>query len=478
MQIRLVAPRLDGRSRPASAAFIVGFAILCFALALIFYWPGNVSADLLGVWLDARNAAITEPHGLLMSFIWRWLDMLLPGPQLPLAVQLSVYWCAIALLLLHFRPTRTTVIVSGLALSVNPFVLSFSGSLLVDVLSGNLALLGYMVLFKYSRSSTKTTTVVLSFCLFGLAGLARYQMWIVCPSALGGMLVSDRKDGTMAGHGSTRNIAIAFAAFLLVAGTVLTAIHETFDIRSDLFNSNLRYSMLYDIAAVIKASPDVSLRIFSDADVDVDMVRKRAIQKYTPYGHDPLNFGGRGSMYELVAKLSTDAIAQQWLDVASLAPGILLTSRIERFGIFLGFGRPYRCGPLDFLGLSRVPLEKWTALGKPNLREAYAFELLRSRVFPAGTILFRPITYLAVSLVLFAWLTWKQPDGAALVGSLIVSAWLYWLTFVPLPVSCDVRYSYFPCVATMFGLASCYLAVFRPKPRKAESRITPGVEEI
>jgi hypothetical protein len=182
----------------ASTTFIVAATSLGFALALIFYWPGNVSSDLIGVWLDATNAAITAPHGLLMSFVWRWLELLLPGPGLMLAVQLAMFWSALAVLFLHIRPTRLSVIVGLLILAVNPFVLSFSGSLLVDLFSGNVALLGYMILLGYHRPGPRFGILLLAaFGAFGLAGFARYQMWSVALVALAGIFLFDGLRGSL-----------------------------------------------------------------------------------------------------------------------------------------------------------------------------------------------------------------------------------------------------------------------------------------
>jgi hypothetical protein len=233
--------------------------------------------------------------------------------------------------------------------------------------------------------------------------------------------------------------------------------------------------MLYDIAAIVAASPDMPLKIFSETGIDTGMVRRRAIDAYTPYAHDPIRITSSGSvqgtMYELVAAVDTGTIARQWLDVVYLAPADFVISRIERFGMLLGFGKVYSCGPLDFLGMSHWPLEKWIALGKPDYGEAYSTHLLRSRIFPAGTFLFRPVSYLAASLVIFVMVIRKRSDEAPFIGTFIVSAWLYWLTFVPLPIACDVRYSYYSCVAVMLALAAWYFSSFGRSVARYETAV-------
>jgi hypothetical protein len=193
------------RTEPATATFIWVIVLVLFAAAVTFYWPGNVSSDLLGEWLDARNAAITVPHGLLVSFIWRWLDMLVPGPSLLLMLQLSIFWYAICVLFLHFRPTKMLVLIWSVALSANPFVLALSGSLMNDIFAGNLALLGFALLISYTGTPNKVRTLLLSFSLFGAAGLVRYQIWIVALAAFAGLFIFDRAKAKQTSRRGIRN---------------------------------------------------------------------------------------------------------------------------------------------------------------------------------------------------------------------------------------------------------------------------------
>jgi hypothetical protein len=271
-------------------------------------------------------------------------------------------------------------------------------------------------------------------------------------------------------------MTVAIAALSVTVLAVHGAIRATFDMKSEFFNTNLRFTMLYDIAAVIKAYPNTPLEVFKEHEVDTDLVRKIVIERYTPYRHDPLNIPKDGehddTISGLVVKMPLVAVAEQWFAVISYAPGEFIRSKFERFGILMGLGEVYPCGPRDFLGLSHVPRETWQALGEPSLPAAYAASVLQLRYFPAGTLLFRPISYFIVSLVLLVLLAYKRPNGAILISSLIAAAWIYWLTFLPLPIACDIRYSYFPCVAIMFCAAICYFAIVHPWLRSRRAQLT------
>ncbi len=179
-------------ARPVSPEFVLVFASLCLGTTLVFYWPGSVSLVPVDQWDDARTATITQAYAPFMSFVWRWLDMLLPGPGLMLALQLLIFWSAIAVLLFNLRLTRWWFIAGLVVLGVNPLAVAFSSAILKDVFSGNLALLGFAILLGYKRSSHRTRVLVLSFSMFGLAGLVRYQMWSVALPALVGIIIYDR----------------------------------------------------------------------------------------------------------------------------------------------------------------------------------------------------------------------------------------------------------------------------------------------
>jgi hypothetical protein len=459
---------------PAPAHFVVGLSVFGLVISLLLYWPGNVSSDMIGVWYDARTSHIAVPHGLLMSFLWRWLDMLLPGPGLMLAAQLLVFWSGLALLLLYFRPSKIAAIICGVALATNPFVLAFEGSLLPDVFAANLALLGYMLLLTRLRTRAKIALVILAFCSFGLAALVRYQVCVVALPALVGVVARSGRNFGAVRYWDWQTGLIGLAALLLCIAGGRTTVYESFDVSSHFFDMNLRYAMLYDIAAIIEGSHNLPLHVFAANNVDVDELRHRALRQYTPYRHDPLSLAldrdPRDTAYVLLKDLPTGLIARQWFDVISSAPLDFLQSRLERFGIFLGLGDVYACGPRDFLGMSHVPRAKWIALGRPEPPLPYANAVMKSRMFPAGTLLFRPISYLAVSIVVVIVTAYTQALEAVIVYGLVAAAWLYWLTFAPLPIACDIRYSFFSCASVMFSIAIWLLSP-RPSPLRPVQNI-------
>ena len=199
---------------PATPVFVFGLASVWLAAALIFYWPGSVSPVPLQQWYDARTSTITQAYAPFMSFVWRWLDMVVPGPGLMVTLQLAVYWAAVAVLLFNLRLVRWLVVLGMLALTINPFIIAHSGALLTDVLSGDLALLGFAILFGYPRWSSRVRVLLPAFAAFGLAGLVRYQTWSVAVAALVGIFLYEHWKGRRTLVSSMGSLAIALSTLL------------------------------------------------------------------------------------------------------------------------------------------------------------------------------------------------------------------------------------------------------------------------
>lgn len=183
---------------------------------------------------------------------------------------------------------------------------------------------------------------------------------------------------------------------------------------------------------------------------------------------------GEPSTYNLsvTRQMRLDDFVQQWQELALAEPGIFIQTRVMAFIRLLGIGGPAReCWPLTVVGFLGQPEHMWQALGGAALREAYAATLLRSRIFPADTLLFRPITYGVLSFALVGFWLWRRESTSPAIVALTASAWFYWLTFAPFNADCEVRYSYFSCAAILFALLATAGAALRR--RSADHALAP-----
>jgi hypothetical protein len=445
---RRMTPPRSVRSAPASLRFVLAVTLGCFAVALVLYYPGSLSYDPTVQWYEARFARVTSQHPPFMSFVWHWLDLLIAGPGLFLAFELAIFWSAVGCLLVALRAGRVAALLGALALLANPFLIVHSALVVKDVAGGNLALAGFALLWRLSRSPRSYGITIFAFVLIALAGLMRYQLWLLAaPAAVAVWLLAAREPGVPS-RAALGRLAAAFAA---AAATILLAqiaMRATLDLRPDFADYVARKVLVFDIAGIVVRAPDAGLAGFAAEGIDVEALRRRARADYTPYNSDVAS----GAVDAMVATLDTATIAAQWWALIRQAPLAFAAERLETFGLFLGFGRVYECWPRSTVGFLGQPVDKWRALGGAALKESYATTLLRAPLFPAGTLLFRPVTYLLLSIVLFvAWYRAGGRDHRVIGMAMLVGAWLYWLSFAVAPLTCEVRYSYFPCAAVLIA---------------------------
>jgi hypothetical protein len=123
-------------------------------------------------------------------------------------------------------------------------------------------------------------------------------------------------------------------------------------------------------------------------------------------------------------------------------------------------GEVYGCWPVA-AGISERPAGPAAALQADSYAPALSTAILTSRYFPAGTFLFRGWVFGAVGLlVLLAHARGRAPFAAAALAG---SGLAYELTFALLPQACDVRYSYFLIVASLFAAAVAVFHAVAPR---------------
>jgi hypothetical protein len=382
-----------------------------------------------------------------MSFIWHFLDKIVPGPGPVELLELALFWLAVFLLLRSLRPSLTYAMASVLFLMLWPFLFAHQAVVLKDVLGGNFALLGFAILFGYPNSRRPALTVTLAFVMFALAGLVRYQLWLAAIPALGVLIFYNRPSGWLQPR-ALRHSALSVLTMLLTIAAAQLSMSMTFDLRPRFLDIQLRQMMVFDIASVVARAPNTSLVDLAASGANATEIKRRAELEYSPYSRLPLS--QPGGLEEITDRIATPTLLRQWHALVEMHPLLLLQHRSEAFLALLGAKNLYACWPLNTVGFLGQPNVMWRALGGASLHPPLAVGILKSKWFPAGTVVFRPIAYLLISLPLFVAFMRQKSGDATIAAAMIISTWIYWLSFFPAPLSCEVRYSYFPCVAVLF----------------------------
>src|ERR1019366_2712559 len=98
------------------------FVILVFFFAsVVFYFPGNLQFDATVQWFEARTSVVTSNHPPFFSFIWHFLDEIVPGPGLMLVLELAVFWLSVFFLLKKLKPSLSFALATIGLFSIYPF---------------------------------------------------------------------------------------------------------------------------------------------------------------------------------------------------------------------------------------------------------------------------------------------------------------------------------------------------------------------
>lgn len=168
---------------------------------------------------------------------------------------------------------------------------------------------------------------------------------------------------------------------------------------------------------------------------------------------DPLVFGQCNFIWSKVAAISfndKDAMRRAWSSAVVQNPLSYLRHRLKHFGTFLA------------VTTNMPPKTIWQAETSQN---KFGFETHKHGLYHvlfgyisllSGTFVFRPVTWLVISLVLLIAplgspigdQTWRFVATTGVISS------AYLLTYLPFGVASDFRYAYPSIIATTFGLCA------------------------
>jgi hypothetical protein len=452
--------------RPISLAANSTSFLIFLAAAVGLQYPGHVPTDGITVWYEARNAVHFSQHPVAMALIFRVFDKIAPGPGLYTIFELTVLWSAIWTLIATYRPKILWAIGLYALVLIYPPLLATNALLVKDVLSSHLALLACALVIRAPTTGWRAILLWSSaFALTALATLIRYQFGLIALVLFVWLFWQHRRISKPIGA-----IAIScVAGFFVMAALVQIASSSTFKIdhninvgmevrENNIGNNDLERSIrkiyVYDIAGVIVGNREASLPIFSTNHLDVKQLKDTAIRLYNPDKVDHL--WESGGLFAELRNTPTSVIEEQWWKSISISPKAFVEHRLKTFGALLGFAGVYSCFPAT-TGIHHTPPDLANALHAQDYKPAFDTAILSSRYFPIRP-LFPPVIYFVLSVAILARsLMTQRYDGVLLCSAGV----LYELTFLLLPQSCDIRYSYFMILTSI--LSGFVVLLHRPK---------------
>lgn len=419
--------------------------ILAFAFTIWSFYPGMMSPDSIANLTQGRQGVFHDINSPLMSYIWGWMDGIVPGPGLMFVFQNVIFWTACAI---FWRATNQETFWLGLALvlfALMPHILAQTIVVWKDVAMGVGFFMAAALLF-YGKSARSRVAVLISpvFLFYGYA--ARLNAFpAVLPIAIWTGFVAAR---VFEIERSKFFAAVIGIAYFVLLSTVVYFVNYKITEGKTVYPFQQLY--LYDLAAISAARKEAIFPNYvrDNENFSLEMLRLRynersvndLIYPDVPRVGDkpPLRLTDNAEEYT--------ALRQKWREAVKENPMTYLLHRFRVFAQLVGLGRSVT-GPYWEQGFSSSPPEFRGDENFGNRILTGYFDIFR-RPFPQ-TFFFRGFIWLALSaFFLYKAFKHRLRKDWDIVFVLSSSALLFTLAYFPTTPSTEFRYLFWPAIAS------------------------------
>jgi len=428
------------------------------------FYPGQMSFDSAYTWWQARAGETTDTQSVMLIHLWRILDSILPGPGLVFILQLALFWGGLLMIALGLRLRPLSATLMMLLAGFAPAISILRGHVWTDVgLAGALLVAtGALTLFTRARErGWLWLALVMSFCALGLRHNALPALLPLAVFAIHRLLARDDSGGVR------MRVGVACVLVLGVLYGVVQAINAT----ADRHLPTWRALAVLDLAGLSIATGEV---LFPPTLIGPGMDVADLRQAYAPWSVLAVltrtRNGIRNPLEPGWTPTEVEELRGAWFHACLAHPREYIAHRLEVTAALFG------THPVDWPDTMKFVPESYQVRDNPPIaRNITAFHLwiIGRAERLRDTVVFAAWPYLVVGIVAapFAWRRRDRPT-ARIALILIVSGALYALPLVFLAPSAELRYLFWPCVAS---LVASVLAWAHADSCPAESsRATPS----
>jgi len=431
------------KSSPARWAPWLAAAAGLIVTVLAFY-PGYLSFDAADQWQQARHGAYNSLHPPLLAMAWHYLDRVWPGPGGMFAMQATLYWAALALLIARLQASASVRAALVVALGLWPPLFGLLPHLWKDVAMAVLLLLATALLLRDVQRPALRTRIAAWLGLALICALRHNAVLAIL--SLAGWLVWREM--------AVRQWPVSTPRKLLVTVLLSAALQWLAGLPARApsvmpVDSPWSVVALWDIAAVSIAERQLLFPSgLARADVDLALLRER----FSPYSNTSL-FIDDAFRHSLFVPYSDDERARlrnAWLRLPLDHPRAYVAHRARLSALLLGI-HPAALPDRMVLMPGIEPLADNPPI---SANHSTLNRVLQGRLSALiDTPLFAGWLYLLLSLALAmaAWRRRTQPQ-ARLVLVLLGSAWLYTLPLLVIAPSAEFRYLIWLVQATVLAV--------------------------
>ena len=415
----------------------------CLLFDVVAYDPGQMSFDSGYTWWQARVGETSDTQSVMLIYLWRILDSIVPGPGLVFVLQLMLFWGGILTIASGIRLRPLACVLLVLLTGFAPAISVLRAHVWTDTgLAGALLVATGALAFFVRTGKRGWLCLGLISSLYAL-GLRHNALPALLPFVVYAMHRLLARDDS---RGIRPRVVVASVAVLGVLYGVVQAINAT----ADRHLPTWRALAAYDLAAISIATGKV---LFPSQLIGPGMDVADLRQAYAPWSVVAVLSRTRNGIRNPIAPGWTPdevaALRSAWLNACLAHPREYIAHRFEVTAALFGTHPSDWPDELKFVAQSfqvrdnppiaqnTIALHRWIIGTARELRD---------------TPVFAAWPYLVVGLFAapFAWLR-RDRLAARIALILIASAALYALPLVFAAPSAELRYLFWPCVASLIA---------------------------
>lgn len=300
-----------------------------------------MSTDASSQYASAIAGIYTDHHPPMMSFLWRYLDMLYPGPGLMFTFHLSMLYMAAAIFIKIFSNSKFKWWYAIYPLIPN--ILAYTSLIVKDagftytyLLSG--AVLAYLMVYKISKHKYLLLAPIVVLLFYGTAVKFQAQYLLIFFTVGIGYCVCNYKLNWRAiGYGVVLNIAIMLS--IVALNSKLVPVTQK--------SNSWQLVKLYDLSAmsIMLNEPLYPQFILQQQRFDFERVKT----EFEPREVDSLVFPANSVLKSGVNDEQREALWSYWFATVKQHPLLYLKSRFRLFSYNLTTSPSERNDPVKFL---------------------------------------------------------------------------------------------------------------------------------
>lgn len=436
-------------------------ALAAFAFDLAAFWPGQMSFDTAYTWWQARGGETTDVTAPVLVRLWRFCDALLPGPGLPFALHLALFWGGLALLAAALRLGAARSVAAWLIVGFAPVPWLLRGHLWSDVgLFGALTFAAGAL--AWAQTGNRRHAWLLALPALFYAAALRHNAWPALLPFVVWTAAAVLRDAAPTRPRRPLSIAAAALALFVALALGTQAINARVQRHIPLWPSLAQW----DLAALSIASGEMLLPAFM---IGPGLEVAELAEAFRPWSNTPMLTGTRHGMRDPLASDYTAAelaaLRDAWFGAILAYPQDWLAHRWRLTRAL--FGRHSADRPRELVYVDAEVGYRDNPPVAHNTSSLHAALMSAAAVLATTTALAAwPYLLLGLLALPSAWRRRGETAGIAALA-LLASAWLYALPLCVFAPAAELRYLGWPCVASLLALVCATLA-----PKRGAARLT------